>query len=241
MRHARVYLAAAVVSLIASSALAKGPKDYVMMSPDQATFTPVDLKNPDGPQVAIVSGNPKAGPVAVYLRYTKGRVAPHWHSSDAFAVLVDGELVHWQRGHRAQAATAHVGTAWFQPGGSVATAHADECMSDTCTVFVTMTGKFDSRPAPKHPDDDRDALGTIAGGNGLPAECGRYKDVMLKMMQCPQMPQASREALKQGYDAMAQGWANAGALPPDAMQAMAEGCRQGADALEQAGRSVCGW
>lgn len=55
-----------------------------------------------------------------------------------------------------QEAEAHdnlPGTFWLQPGGDAATAHGDACMSETCTLFVYMPGKFDvvlAAPAKAH-------------------------------------------------------------------------------------------
>ena len=89
------------------------------------------------------------------------------------------------------------------------------------------------------PDDK--AAAPAAGGGDIPAECNDYKAAMEKLAACDKMPQASKDALKQGYDAMSQGWANAGSLPPEAKKAMADGCKQGADALMQSGKALCGW
>jgi len=81
-----------------------------------------------------------------------------------------------------------------------------------------------------------------AGGDGdLPAECKDYKAAMEKLAACDKLPKESKDALKQGYDAMSQGWAQVGALPPEAKKAMADGCKQGADALVQTGKALCGW
>jgi hypothetical protein len=38
----------------------------------------------------------------------------------------------------------------FQPGGSD-TAHDDECLSDSCQLYVHMTGKFDAFPVAESP------------------------------------------------------------------------------------------
>jgi hypothetical protein len=75
----------------------------------------------------------------------------------------------------------------------------------------------------------------------LPAECNDYKAMIEKLASCDKMPQQSRDALKQGYDAMSQGWANVGSMPAEAKKAMADGCKQGTDALKQAAGAMCGW
>ena len=75
----------------------------------------------------------------------------------------------------------------------------------------------------------------------LPTECNDYKAMIEKLASCDKMPQQSRDALKQGYDAMSQGWANIGSMPAEAKKAMADGCKQGTDALKQAAGAMCGW
>ena len=99
-----------------------------------------------------------------------------------------------------------------------------------------------AKPDDKKPDDKGSAAAPAAGGNAdIPAECNDYKAAMEKLAACDKMPQASKDALKQGYDAMSQGWANAKDMPAEAKKAMADGCKQGADALMQSGKALCGW
>ena len=98
-----------------------------------------------------------------------------------------------------------------------------------------------AKPDDKKPDDKGSAAAPAAGGGDIPAECNDYKAAMEKLAACDKMPQASKDALKQGYDAMSKGWANAGSLPPEAKKGMADACKQGADALMQSGKALCGW
>ena len=72
-------------------------------------------------------------------------------------------------------------------------------------------------------------------------ECDAYGALIEKMSQCDQLPQASRDALKQGYDAMKTGWSDTRVMTEDMKKTMADACRQATDALTQAGRSMCGW
>lgn len=72
-------------------------------------------------------------------------------------------------------------------------------------------------------------------------ECAAYGALIEKMSQCDQLPQASRDALKQGYDAMKSSWSSTGGMSDDMKKTMADACRQATDALTQAGRSMCGW
>lgn len=72
-------------------------------------------------------------------------------------------------------------------------------------------------------------------------ECVAYGALIEKLSQCDQLPQASREALKQGYDAMKSSWSNMNSMSADMKKSMADACRQASEALTQAGRSMCGW
>ncbi len=96
-----------------------------------------------------------------------------------------------------------------------------------------------AKPDDKKPDDKAPAANS--GGGDIPAECNDYKAAMEKLAACEKMPQASKDALKQGYDAMSAGWAQAKDMPAEAKKAMADGCKQGADALNQSGKALCGW
>ena len=72
-------------------------------------------------------------------------------------------------------------------------------------------------------------------------ECAAYGALIEKMSQCDQLPQASRDALKQGYDSMKSSWSSMNGMSDDMKKSMADACRQATDALTQAGRSMCGW
>ena len=122
-----------------------------MVPAGTAKWMPIDAKQPKGGQFAIIAGDPAAGPVTVMLKLPKGPAPIHWHSSDYSAVVVEGTTKHWRPGKEADAKALGVGTAWFQPGGSAATAHGDECTSDSCTIFIVMPGKFDMTPLPATP------------------------------------------------------------------------------------------
>jgi hypothetical protein len=71
--------------------------------------------------------------------------------------------------------------------------------------------------------------------------CVEYGDLIAKLATCDKLPQASRDALKQGYDALKSGWSGARSMPRAARDAMEQGCRQAVDALKQAGSAACGW
>jgi hypothetical protein len=51
----------------------------------------------------------------------------------------------------------------------------------------------------------------------------------------------TRDALKQGFQAMSAGWRDIGKLSADARRNVSEGCQQATDALKQAVGQLCGW
>lgn len=140
MKRRAVWAATAALALAASSAaLANGPKwPYTITPGGTAKFVPLDPKDPNGAQISIISGDLKSGPVALLFKRPKGAVPVHWHTSDYYAVIIEGQTKHWLAGHDVPAKANGVGTAWFQPGGSAATAHGDECVTDSCTLFLYL-------------------------------------------------------------------------------------------------------
>jgi hypothetical protein len=123
---------------------------YSLSTPDSLKWAPTDPTQPKGAQFAVISGDPTTGPVAFELKLPKGAAPIHWHTSDYYAVIVAGSTKHWLNGEDGAKAKANpVGTAWFQPGGSDKTAHGDECVTDSCTIFLYMPGKLDLIPLKK--------------------------------------------------------------------------------------------
>jgi len=138
--------AALVIGVAGGVTYAKQTKpDYVLVPAGSSRFTPLDPKNPAGLQVAVLSGDLKTGPVAFLLKLPKGPAPIHWHSSDYYAWTVEGKSKHWLPGKEADAKENGPGTFWFQPGGASGP-HGDECLTDSCTVFLQMPGKFDFTP-----------------------------------------------------------------------------------------------
>ena len=134
--------AAFAVGIAGGITYAKTKLEYVLVPAGSAKFAPVDPKNPGGIQMAVLSGDPKTGPVAFFLKLPKGPAPIHWHSSDYYALTVEGNTKHWLPGKDAEAKSNPPGTFWFQPGGPTGP-HGDECLSDSCVIFVQMPGKFD--------------------------------------------------------------------------------------------------
>lgn len=138
--------AACAVGVVGGVTYAKAKAEYVLVPAGGAKFAPVDPSNPGGPQIAVLSGDPRTGPVAFELKLAKGAPPVHWHSSDYYALTIEGNTKHWLPGKEAEARSNPAGSFWFQPGGATG-AHGDECLSDTCIIFVYMPGKFDFTPA----------------------------------------------------------------------------------------------
>lgn len=137
--------AALAVGVAGGITYAKTKQDYVLVPAGSSKFAPVDPKNPGGIQMAVLSGDPRTGPTAFLLKLPKGPAPIHWHSSDYYAWTVEGNTKHWLPGKEAEATSNPPGTFWFQPGGPTGP-HGDECLSDSCVIFIQMPGKFDFTP-----------------------------------------------------------------------------------------------
>jgi hypothetical protein len=72
----------------------------------------------------------------------------------------------------------------------------------------------------------------VTGSSGLP-ECDEYVATMETYLQCDKIPQATRDAAKQGVDALKAGWGDIDALPDDVKQQAADACMQAVEALRQ--------
>jgi hypothetical protein len=139
-------VAACAVGVAGGITYAKQAKpEYALIPAGSAKFAPLDPKNPGGFQQAVLSGDPRTGPVAFLLKIPKGAAPIHWHSSDYYAFTIEGNTKHWLPGKEADARSNPPGTFWFQPGGATGP-HGDECLSDSCTIFIFMPGKFDFTP-----------------------------------------------------------------------------------------------
>ncbi len=75
---------------------------------------------------------------------------------------------------------------------------------------------------------DENALAALPAK--VPNECRDYKAAIEAMIKCDKVPQAARDAMKQAFDDMAKAWGN---VPPEALEAAAQGCKAGADAIAQ--------
>lgn len=118
-------------------------------------------------------------------------------------------------------------------------APARSCMMDTKTLHDGHHCK--DRLSPEQHgalDADLEAI-EKQRATELPPECERYRLLMVKLATCDKLPRASRDALQQGYEAMARGWTRE--QPADARRMMIEGCKQAVEAVQQLAKPVCGW
>lgn len=114
---------------------------------EQVKLTPQDPNHPEATQLAVLSGSPSAGPVAVLLKFKKGNIPVHSHSSSYHAVVLQGRAKHWARGEHENAAPAlGPGSYWYQPGRLV---HTDACLEESsrCIILAYMLGNMDFIPA----------------------------------------------------------------------------------------------
>ena len=118
---------------------------FATLPASAASFKPIDPNNANGPQMAILYGDP-AGPHAYLIKLSKGSGPPHWHTADYYAITLEGTTRHTLAGKEADAKDDPPETFRFQPGGGPATTHKDECVSDHCLVFGYMTGAYDIHP-----------------------------------------------------------------------------------------------
>jgi hypothetical protein len=68
-----------------------------------------------------------------------------------------------------------------------------------------------------------------------PAECLAYIAIINSLMSCDKLPQETRDALQQGAIAMREGMVGA---PPEALAALRDSCKAGAEGMEQARGSL---
>jgi quercetin dioxygenase-like cupin family protein len=99
----------------------------------------------EGPKVAVLFGDPKAGPVAFQIELApKSEAGMHKHTSDYHALVLEGPVGHWVDGGEEADKQLVAGTYWFQPGGQF---HNDACRGDEpCRAFVFMPEAMDMMP-----------------------------------------------------------------------------------------------
>jgi hypothetical protein len=151
-------LALTSASFVAGLAVAKGAAKMPVLSPlADAKWTPL-MKEGPLPAAAAIEGDPmKGGAHFAYLKLPAGFTSPaHSHSSDYWAVLVQGKMTHWaaEGGSEAEAKQLGVGDLTYMPAKLD---HISKCFPGAdCVMAVYQKGKFDFIPA-KEPKAAKDA------------------------------------------------------------------------------------
>lgn len=134
-------------SFVAGDAVAKAraiPLELSALS--DATWTPV-LKGSALPASAPIHGDSTKGAYEGYLKLPAGFESPaHRHTSDYWAVLIQGRMTHWavDGGSEATAKQLGVGDLAYLPAGL---AHVSKCYpGQDCIVIMVQPGKFDFVP-----------------------------------------------------------------------------------------------
>jgi quercetin dioxygenase-like cupin family protein len=132
----------------APKAKAVKPGKYHLVARKDMKFGPMDPSQPAGLKLAIVSGDPKTGPVAFIIEIPPGTNAGlHSHTSEYHALAIEGTPAHWLPHEANEGAPVESGTYWFQPGGYD---HGDRCTGTApCRVFVMMPKALDALPPKK--------------------------------------------------------------------------------------------
>jgi hypothetical protein len=68
----------------------------------------------------------------------------------------------------------------------------------------------------------------------LPQACREYDRMIQRVLTCEKLPKEARDAMKQGFDAMSQAWEQLDGQPNEAVKAIGDACKAGADAMQQA-------
>ncbi len=118
--------------------------------------------------------------------------------------------------------------------------HQRRAVEAEMKAFVQRPPKISPDAAVDAPENFDD-LDPFAPTSELPYACQQYEQIIAKVMTCDKLPQASRDAMKQALDAMRSGWSNLPSMPQEAKDAMASGCQQGVDAVNQSIAPICGW
>ena len=136
------------ITLSASADMQKKAARPVIKPAADLEWTPlVPELGARGPQLSVVFGDLKKGPVGLLLKQPAGaRPGPHTHTSDYWAVVVTGQLQDFEPGMGASATKLPKGSWWMQPGKA---AHDNHCVEGSeCVIFAYFPKGFDFAPVP---------------------------------------------------------------------------------------------
>jgi hypothetical protein len=114
---------------------------------DQTTWIPLDAKaGAKGPQIAVLFGDlKKKAPIGFLFKTPPGfRPGVHTHSSDDYAVIIEGRMHNFAAG-KDQGPALAAGEQWHQIANE---AHDNYCEPGAeCLIYVYMPNGFDFKPA----------------------------------------------------------------------------------------------
>jgi hypothetical protein len=145
----KTMIALALVAAAATAAMANPTASTVTLAKD-TKFVPLDPKDTagKGPQVSVVFGDmTKKEPIGFFLKLPAGfKPGPHTHTSDDYAVIVQGTVHNFKPG-KDEGPGVTVGGSWFQKGGEVHDNDCEKSSKDGCIIYVVMPTGFDFKPA----------------------------------------------------------------------------------------------
>ncbi len=137
----------AILLLAATAPVAHADHSSTRTKKD-ATWVPLDPKAGDkGPQIQVLFGSlDKKAPIGLLLKTPAGfKPGPHTHSSDDYAVVIEGRMHNFQGKDVGPALGA--GENWHQLANET---HDNFCEPDApCLVYVYMPNGFDFKPPAK--------------------------------------------------------------------------------------------
>ena len=144
-RGALIVLAASFLMMgFVLGALAASGERMIVVPRAEAKLVPLDPANAASARIAVLRGDPAQGPSAMLMQFGKATGRLHVHSSDYQLVVLEGTMKHWVAGQtEADTPPLERGSYWYQPANQ---AHADSCLSESCLMFISWSGKRDTRP-----------------------------------------------------------------------------------------------
>jgi len=110
---------------------------------EMLVWHPVDPQTADGPQMAVLWGDPTQGQFGALLRVPPGFVSPmHMHTLDERVVQLQGRSIHWTIDQSVEGAPVmEPGDYMLMPGG-VAHVSANTDAAESIEL-IAMDGRFD--------------------------------------------------------------------------------------------------
>jgi quercetin dioxygenase-like cupin family protein len=106
---------------------------------EDAKFVAVSPGRVNSPAIAVLRGNPRTGPSAMFIRLKKGVIPMHIHVSDYQLVVMQGSLKRWsEQQTEDDVKPLGPGSYLFEPANQP---HANSCLTDECLVYLVWGGK----------------------------------------------------------------------------------------------------